>query len=163
MGLWTQRRTRAITDTGAAHADAGRAGRTGRGRAYAGTSSDAAWAAFALWGSWLLVTGLIFSLMQGIFHAYYTVALAPAIAALVGMGTAVLWSYRRSLWAAGTLALTVAVTAVWSWVLLSRSSEWNAWLGPVVLVAGGRCRRACGCDAVGWWSRQRCGAVAGRA
>ena len=28
--------------------------------------------AFVLWGGWLLVTGLTFSLMAGIFHAYYT-------------------------------------------------------------------------------------------
>ena len=39
-----------------------------------------------VWGGWLLVTGLTFSFMAGIFHAYYTVALAPAIAALVGIG-----------------------------------------------------------------------------
>ena len=37
-----------------------------------------------VWGGWLLVTALTFSFMAGIFHAYYTVALAPAIAALVG-------------------------------------------------------------------------------
>ena len=43
-------------------------------------------AAYIVWGGWLLVTGLTFSLMAGIFHAYYTVALAPAIGALVGMG-----------------------------------------------------------------------------
>ena len=45
-------------------------------------------AALLLWGGWLVVTGLVFSLMAGIFHAYYTVALAPAIAALVGIGGA---------------------------------------------------------------------------
>ena len=43
-------------------------------------------AAYIVWGGWLLVTGLTFRLMAGIFHAYYTVALAPAIGALVGMG-----------------------------------------------------------------------------
>ncbi|MEU4326556.1 hypothetical protein [Nonomuraea dietziae] len=43
-----------------------------------------------------MVTGLVFSLMQGIFHAYYTVALASVIAALVGMGTAELWARRPS-------------------------------------------------------------------
>ncbi|MFI9559879.1 ArnT family glycosyltransferase [Nonomuraea endophytica] len=89
-------------------------------------------ASLAIWGSWLLVTGLIFSLMQGIFHAYYTVALAPAIAALVGLGAAVLWERR----AFPVLASVIAVSAVWGYVLLSRSSEWNGWLGPVVLVAG---------------------------
>ncbi|MFI6899774.1 ArnT family glycosyltransferase [Nonomuraea sp. NPDC050394] len=89
-------------------------------------------ASLAIWGSWLLVTGVIFSLMQGIFHAYYTVALAPAIAALVGLGAAVLWERR----AFPVLASVIGVSAVWGYVLLSRSPEWNAWLGPVVLVAG---------------------------
>ena len=45
-----------------------------------------------LWGGWLLVTGLVFSLAQGIIHPYYTVALAPAIGAIVGIGSRFLWS-----------------------------------------------------------------------
>ncbi|MEU7839168.1 MULTISPECIES: glycosyltransferase family 39 protein [unclassified Nonomuraea] len=94
--------------------------------------TDPVRAQVAVWGSWLVITGLIFSLMQGIFHAYYTVALAPAIAVLVGSGVALLWERR----AHRALALAAAVTAGWGYVLLSRSSEWNSWLGPVVLVAG---------------------------
>lgn len=86
----------------------------------------------AVWGSWLVITGLIFSLMQGIFHAYYTVALAPAIAVLGGSGVALLWERRAN----RALALAAAVTAGWGYVLLSRSSEWNSWLGPIVLVGG---------------------------
>ena len=43
-------------------------------------------AAAVLWGGWLLVTGLVFSYMAGIIHPYYTVAIAPAVAALVGLG-----------------------------------------------------------------------------
>ncbi len=43
-------------------------------------------AGLVLWGTWLLVTALTFSFMAGIFHPYYTVALAPAVAALVGIG-----------------------------------------------------------------------------
>ncbi len=43
-------------------------------------------AGLLVWGSWLLVTALVFSLMAGTFHGYYTVALAPAVAALVGIG-----------------------------------------------------------------------------
>ena len=53
-------------------------------------------AALLLWGGWLVVTGLVFSLMAGIFHAYYTVALAPAIAALVGIGAAAAVAAPRS-------------------------------------------------------------------
>ena len=44
---------------------------------------------------------LTFSFMAGIFHPYYTVALAPAIGALVGIGASVLWRHRDSLAATG--------------------------------------------------------------
>ncbi|MBE1530478.1 ArnT family glycosyltransferase [Actinomadura algeriensis] len=98
--------------------------------------TDPARAALALWGGWLLLTAVIFSHMQGIFHEYYTVALAPAIAALVGIGAALLWERRRTAWASTVLAVAVAVTAVWAQVLLDRSASWNAWLGPVVAGAG---------------------------
>ena len=41
-------------------------------------------ASLILWGGWLLVTGIVFSFMQGTIHPYYTIALAPAVAALIG-------------------------------------------------------------------------------
>ena len=47
-----------------------------------------------MWGGWLLVTGLVLSFASGIIHPYYTVALAPAIAALVGIGVVELWRER---------------------------------------------------------------------
>ncbi|MDY7090021.1 MAG: glycosyltransferase family 39 protein, partial [Actinomycetota bacterium] len=78
-------------------------------------------AGLILWGGWLLVTGLVFSFMQGIFHAYYTVALAPAVGAVVAMGVSLLW--RRGLVASLTLAATVAITAWWSWRLLGLSAD----------------------------------------
>ena len=93
-------------------------------------------AAFALWGGWLVVTGMVFSFMQGIFHAYYAVALAPAVGALVGMGATGLWEVRRNLVARWWLAGTVAVTAVWSWVLLRRTPDWHPELAPLVLLGG---------------------------
>jgi len=46
-------------------------------------------------GGALLVTGLVFSFMGGIFHPYYTVALAPYIAGLVGIGSGILWARAR--------------------------------------------------------------------
>jgi hypothetical protein len=93
-------------------------------------------AALLTWGSWLLVTGGTFSLMAGIFHAYYTVALAPAIAAVVGIGGALLWQRRAAVWARIVLALALAATAVWAFVLLSRSADFLPWLEDVVLVLG---------------------------
>jgi 4-amino-4-deoxy-L-arabinose transferase-like glycosyltransferase len=101
-----------------------------------GARTDRTRAAVLLWGGWLLVTGLVFSFMQGIFHAYYTVALAPAIGALVGIGAVVLWRRRALPAASAALALTGAVTAAWAFVLLHRSSGFVTWLAPLVLVVG---------------------------
>jgi len=98
--------------------------------------TDPARAALGMWGGWLLVTGLVFSLMQGIFHAYYTVALAPPVAALVGMGAALLWERRRRPAAVVTLAATVVVTAWWASVLLSRTSDWLPGLALAIPAAG---------------------------
>ncbi|MEU1286725.1 glycosyltransferase family 39 protein [Kitasatospora sp. NPDC005856] len=103
-------------------------------RRYART--DTARAAFLVWGGWLLSTALIFSFMSGIFHQYYTVALAPAVAALVGMGADGLWRARHRLPWALVLAGTLAVTAVWAFVLLGRSPDFVPWLRWAVLVGG---------------------------
>ncbi|MFD8142424.1 ArnT family glycosyltransferase [Streptomyces sp. NPDC059708] len=106
----------------------------------AGRSADSlqgmARAAFLAWGGCLLITAVVFSWMQGIFHEYYTVALAPFVAALVGMGVAVLWEERGARAAALTLSGTLALTAVWSYVLLGRSSGYLPWLRWAVLAAG---------------------------
>jgi 4-amino-4-deoxy-L-arabinose transferase-like glycosyltransferase len=90
----------------------------------------------ALWGGWLLVTGLVFSFMQGIIHPYYMVALAPAIGALVGVGASSLWQARLGLAGRVTAAVAVAATAIWSFALLNRTPEWLPWLRWVVLSAG---------------------------
>ncbi|MFD7829946.1 ArnT family glycosyltransferase [Kitasatospora sp. NPDC059803] len=103
-------------------------------RRYART--DTARAAFLVWGGAMLSTALVFSFMSGIFHQYYTVALAPAVAALVGMGVDGLWRARHRLPWALVLAGTLAVTAVWAFVLLGRSSEFVPWLRWAVLVGG---------------------------
>jgi 4-amino-4-deoxy-L-arabinose transferase-like glycosyltransferase len=88
-----------------------------------------------VWGGWLLVTGLTFSLMAGIFHEYYTVALAPAIAALVGMGAVEAWENRDRAIGTVTLSVATAAASVWSFVLLSRT-DWNSALRILVLTIG---------------------------
>jgi len=98
--------------------------------------TDRTRAALVMWGGWLLVTAVVFSFMQGIFHAYYTVALAPPVGALVGIGSALLWRRRANPLAAAALAAVLAVTALWSAVLLGRSPDWQPWLRPAVLVVG---------------------------
>ncbi|MFF2406029.1 glycosyltransferase family 39 protein [Streptomyces sp. NPDC058092] len=98
--------------------------------------TDTARAAFLAWGGSLLMTAVVFSFMAGIFHQYYTVALAPYLAALVGMGATVLWEERARWWARGALAGTVAVTALWSYVLLGRTPDYLPWLRWAVLIGG---------------------------
>jgi 4-amino-4-deoxy-L-arabinose transferase-like glycosyltransferase len=89
-----------------------------------------------LWGGWLIVTGLTISFAQGIIHPYYTVALAPAVAALVGIGAATMWRSRH-LWSSRVaLAVGLAATSVWAYVLLDRSPDWNPWLRYAILVVG---------------------------
>ncbi|MFF5658267.1 ArnT family glycosyltransferase [[Kitasatospora] papulosa] len=98
--------------------------------------TDTARAAFLAWGGSLLMTTFVFSFMAGIFHQYYTVALAPSIAALVGMGASVLWEERGRWWAGAVLGVTVAATAVWSYVLLGRTPDYVPWLRWAVLAGG---------------------------
>ncbi|GAB3687242.1 glycosyltransferase family 39 protein [Angustibacter aerolatus] len=98
--------------------------------------TDVRRAALVVWGGWLLVTLVTFSFMSGIFHAYYTVALAPAIAAVVGTGAALLWQRRRSLVAAGFLGAAAVAGSVWGFVLLGRSSDVVPWLRWPVLLLG---------------------------
>jgi 4-amino-4-deoxy-L-arabinose transferase-like glycosyltransferase len=97
--------------------------------------TDARRAAYVVWGGWLLVTVVTFSLMAGIFHEYYTVALAPAVGALVGMGAQEAWEHRsRAIGSVGLAAGTAAASS-WSFVLLSRA-DWQSWLRIAVLVLG---------------------------
>ncbi|MEP7090742.1 MAG: glycosyltransferase family 39 protein [Nocardioidaceae bacterium] len=93
-------------------------------------------AGLVVWGLWLLVTGLTFSFMAGIFHSYYTIALAPAVAALVGIGATLLWSRRESYAAAIVMSCTVAFTTAFAFFLLDRTSDYLPWLKWVVALVG---------------------------
>jgi 4-amino-4-deoxy-L-arabinose transferase-like glycosyltransferase len=108
VGLWTSRR----------------APRTDRTRA-----------AMLLWGGWLVVSALVFSLSSGVIHTYYTVALAPAIAALVSITGVALWRQRQLVSARAALAVAVLATASWSWVLLDRTPGWESWLRVLIIVS----------------------------
>ncbi|MFG2635565.1 ArnT family glycosyltransferase [Streptomyces sp. NPDC048362] len=93
-------------------------------------------ASFLVWGGSLLITMAVFSYMAGIFHQYYTVALAPYLAAVVGMGAGLLWDRRRELWASITLAASVVAAASWGYVLLHRTPDYLPWLRWLVLIGG---------------------------
>ncbi|MDQ6688866.1 MAG: glycosyltransferase family 39 protein [Actinomycetota bacterium] len=98
--------------------------------------SDPVRAAHLLWGGSLLVTAATFSLMAGIFHPYYTVVLAPAVAAVVGVGSWQLWIRRDSRVAALTMAATLVLTTLCVVTLLARTPSYHPWLRTLVLVCG---------------------------
>ncbi|MEO8094766.1 MAG: glycosyltransferase family 39 protein, partial [Pseudolysinimonas sp.] len=89
-------------------------------------------ATLALFTGWMIVTGLAFSFMAGIFHAYYTVALAPAIAAVVAIGAGQLWARRSTVWARVVAAGAILVTGLTAYLLLRLVSGWMPWLQIVV-------------------------------
>jgi 4-amino-4-deoxy-L-arabinose transferase-like glycosyltransferase len=98
--------------------------------------TDRTRAALLLWGGWLALTAAVFSFGQGIIHPYYTVALAPAVGGVVGVGGAALWARRSQLAARVALAAAMAATTIWGYVLLRRTPTWHPWLATVVLLAG---------------------------
>ena len=98
--------------------------------------TDRTRAAFLLFGGWLLLTGLILSYAQGIIHPYYTVVLAPAVGALVGMGGTYLWHHRVAWFPRIALCLAIGATAAWAFVLLGWSPQWYPALRWAILAAG---------------------------
>ncbi len=93
-------------------------------------------ASLLLLAGYLLLTALAFSFMAGIFHAYYTVALAPALAGTVAIGANLVWMKRTALWARITAAGAMLATSVWAWVLLDRAVDWLPWLKFAVVALG---------------------------
>ncbi len=91
--------------------------------------------AYLLWGGWGLVSWAIFSFSEGIFHPYYTTALAPAVAVLAAGGLIEMWdrARRSTVWAAALAAVALG-TAVWASVLLARATGFVPWLAPAAIV-----------------------------
>lgn len=81
-------------------------------------------AGYVLWGTWAVVHVLVFSLMRGIVHPYYAVAIAPAAAALTGAGVTELWRLRsRTVLAGPILGAILAGTAWWGLMVLDRTPD----------------------------------------
>ncbi len=97
--------------------------------------------ALVLWGTWFLTTAVYFSVAGG-QHRYYTVMLAPAVAALVGAGVVALWSDYRGLRRGGwwLLPLVLVGMAALQTHILAGYEGWSLMLSPVIvglcLVAG---------------------------
>jgi 4-amino-4-deoxy-L-arabinose transferase-like glycosyltransferase len=89
--------------------------------------------AVVLWGGWLLVAGIFFS-VAGFFHEYYLSMLAPPLAALMGIGATQLWRmYQVRAWWVVTLSIAVTSGTLGFQVITARSFvEKVTWL-PVLL------------------------------
>jgi len=109
-------------------------------------------ACFVLWGVWLATLVAVFSWTTTI-NSYYTAALTPAVAALLGAGVSAVWSTERSeteLSAAERseparsgwprrvgLALVVAGTVAYgAWLVDGAGDHAPGWLLPAVIVVG---------------------------
>jgi 4-amino-4-deoxy-L-arabinose transferase-like glycosyltransferase len=96
---------------------------------------DASLAGYLLWGSWFTVTAVIFSYMSGVIHSYYAVALAPAIAALVGAGLVDLWNSHLRVWVGGVAVGVASLGTAWfGATLLDRTSWFAPGLGVSAIV-----------------------------
>jgi 4-amino-4-deoxy-L-arabinose transferase-like glycosyltransferase len=91
-------------------------------------------AALVVVGGWFVAAAAVFSYSSGIIHTYYLSALAPATAALVGIGAVSLWRDARRAGAWG--ALPVATLALTGWLQLDllRRSGYASWLQAIVLL-----------------------------
>ncbi len=129
LGLWTRRR----------------APRTDRARS-----------AYVLWGLWAVVSWAVFSFSKGVFHPYYTTALAPAVAVLASGGLIELWERARGS-TAWTVALGVVVvgTAAFAACIARSRERLRAVGGADGDGARGACdhRSAAGQGKAGWLGR----------
>lgn len=111
--------------------------------------------ALLFWFCWLVTYSVVYSYAGGIMHFYYLTTMAPALAALAGIGVVGLWGYyRRSGSRAVLLPVTLLLTAAWEFYIQVNalggtfnsmrepSSKWLVWLhlslggGTLVAVAG---------------------------
>lgn len=94
--------------------------RTNRGRA-----------AVIFWVLWLVVHIIIFSMTSGVIHPYYVVVMAPAVAALVGIGMPFLWgAYVKRKSYAWVLPVTIGMTAMTAMIILGYAGTmtWLIWV-----------------------------------
>jgi 4-amino-4-deoxy-L-arabinose transferase-like glycosyltransferase len=93
-------------------------------------------ACFILWGGWLVTFFAVFSMITTLWP-YYTAALSPAAAAIIGVGVAAARSRERAPvnWTIG-LAVIVAGTAAYAAWLVSSAAGAPGWLVPAIIAVG---------------------------
>jgi 4-amino-4-deoxy-L-arabinose transferase-like glycosyltransferase len=90
--------------------------------------------ALVLWGGWLVIGGVFFSI-AGFFHEYYLSMLAAPLAALVGIGAIKLWRMReRHPWLAIGLLLLAAGATLAFQAFTATSFISTAWWLPFTIL-----------------------------
>lgn len=103
--------------------------------------------AILLWSSWLFFQLLYFS-VSTFYHRYYLAMLAPAVAALVGIGVhALRRAWLASGWGKAWSILTIALTAGLQIYFLLPYPSWGRWLIPPVAIV---CLITCGITLMSW-------------
>jgi 4-amino-4-deoxy-L-arabinose transferase-like glycosyltransferase len=93
-------------------------------------------ACFILWGGWLVTFFAVFSAITTLWP-YYTAALSPAVAAIIGCGVAAARSPERApVSRAVGLAVVVAGTAAYAAWLASSAARAPGWLVPAIIAVG---------------------------
>ncbi|MBB5918247.1 4-amino-4-deoxy-L-arabinose transferase-like glycosyltransferase [Nocardia transvalensis] len=87
-----------------------------------------------VFGLWLVIDGAAFTGMQGGMHAYYTLAIAPAVAGTFALGVHEVWHRRGTAFGRIGGAALILAGGVWTFVVLHRNSDWQPWLRWTVLV-----------------------------
>ncbi|MGH3797802.1 MAG: ArnT family glycosyltransferase [Pseudonocardiaceae bacterium] len=91
-------------------------------------------AGYLLWGMWTVTLTVAFSLTSTI-NSYYTAALAPAVAAVCGIGLVDVWAHRDSTRVRVLTAVGVAGTALYAGALLAGSGPTvPSWLLPTLAI-----------------------------
>src|SRR5712691_3362288 len=98
--------------------------------------SDRKQQSLVLWGMWLLTMGIFFS-VASFFHQYYFTVMAPAIAALFGIGVVTMWQdYGRGGRRGWLLPIALVATVAEQVYILSQYPTWGQWLIPPLVVLG---------------------------
>jgi 4-amino-4-deoxy-L-arabinose transferase-like glycosyltransferase len=111
--------------------------------------------AVVLWGGWLL-TGVVYFSISAFFHAYYLATLAPALAALTGIGIVQLWQLaeNRRRMAVLVLGLVTLGTVIFQLAIIQQSGVpltlWMIGVGLFILAGAGAAVRWLRGGSVSW-------------
>ncbi|MFC4394932.1 ArnT family glycosyltransferase [Arthrobacter sedimenti] len=85
---------------------------------------------------WLLTAFLLLSFMGNQIHTYYTAALGPPLALVLGLTVDLLIRQRRRTWIRVTGTILGLTALLSSWLICSGTTLWPEWLPTTILLSG---------------------------